>query len=515
MNLSGLTKALGPVLVDPKRWNDLAGETGSEPVSGLAYDSRKVGPGEVFFALPGTRTDGGIYIDQALTAGAEIVVGRGERPMAMSGSGALFLQVTDPRAALALAAHEFYGRPTEKLALAGVTGTSGKTTTTYALEAVLQTAGHMVGVVGTNNYRFPGETRPAPVTTPESLDLAEVLAGMVRAGVDRAVMEVSSHSLVQGRVRGCRFQAACYTNLSRDHLDYHLDMEDYFQAKRKLFFEFKPAKGAALNLDDPYGRRLAEEIGYPCLTYGLSHGALVKAEEVELTARGIKALVRTPVGEFALESPLLGGFNLQNFLAATALALLLEVEIGDIAAGLNNLPVVPGRMEEVGRAFGRRVIVDYSHKVEALARALEVVRELTPGKVITLFGCGGDRDQGKRPMMGRVAADNSDLVILTSDNPRSEDPYEILRQIAVGVEEAGARFLNPGTSPRFNGRTEYTVMEDRRQAIGLAVKVMGPEDTVLIAGKGHEDYQLVGGEKFHLDDREEAVKALRGLAAGE
>ncbi len=513
MNLSGLIKAVSPVLAGTEQGRGLSGRPGAETVPGLAYDSRKIGPGEVFFALPGTNTDGGLYIGQALAAGAGIIVGRDERPLSMAGSGALYLRVTDPRAALALASHEFHGRPTEKLALAGVTGTSGKTTTTYALEAVFQAAGSRAGVVGTNNYRFPGESRPAPVTTPESLELAEIFSAMVRAGVDRAVMEVSSHSLAQGRVRGCRFQAACFTNLSRDHLDYHLDMEDYFQAKRKLFLEFELPKGAALNLDDPYGRRLAKELGPSCLTFGLSAEARVRAEKVELSARGIKARVTTPAGDFTLDSPLLGGFNLQNFLGAAALALLLEVEPDHIAAGLNGLPVVPGRMEEVGRPYGRRVIVDYSHKVEALARALEVVRELTPGRVIALFGCGGDRDRGKRPLMGRVAAESSDLVILTSDNPRSENPYEILKQIAEGVEEAGARFFEPGTASRLNGRAEYTVVEDRREAIGLAVRTMGPEDTVLIAGKGHENYQLVGDKRLHLDDREEAVRALREVGA--
>ena len=509
MNRAELIAALVPVLVREV----LPGSGSGEEIPGLAYDSRRVEPGEVFFALPGTATDGLLYAGQALRAGAALVVGQAEPPAEISASGADYIRVRDARAALALTAHAFYGRPTESLSLTGVTGTSGKTTTTYALESVLKAAGRKVGVLGTNNYRFPGQTIPAPVTTPESLDLAGMLAQMVGAGVDQAVMEVSSHALAQERVRGCCFRAACFTNLSRDHLDYHQDMEDYFQAKRKLFTEYDPAAGAALNLDDPHGRRLAQEMGKKGLTYGMDQEARVRAREAQLSAQGIKALIQTPAGEVRIDSPLLGGFNLQNFLAATALALLLEVDLGAVEAGLNGLPVVPGRMEEVGRPFGRRVIVDYSHKVEALQRALDAVRELTPGRVIAVFGCGGDRDKGKRPMMGRVAAEAGDLVILTSDNPRSEDPGAILAQIAAGAQEAGAEYFEPGAVPSPNGRSRYTVVEDRRAAIAYAIRTMGERDTVLIAGKGHEDYQIVGAQKLHLDDREEALRVLGELAA--
>jgi len=482
-------------------------------LSGLAYDSRAAGPGQVFFALKGVRTDGHRFIDQALEAGVAAVVGQEGLSESLarrfSARGAVYLRTGDSRAALALAAHEFFGRPTPSLDLVGVTGTSGKTTTTYALESILEAAGVRTGVIGTNNYRYLDKEYPAPVTTPESLDLVRLLAEMVRAGVRTAVMEVSSHALDQGRILGCRFKTAAFTNLSRDHLDYHADLEDYFQAKRRLFREHPLSLPAAVNIDDPYGQRLARELGGRAVTFGLAAEAEIRAEDPVLDRSGIRARIRTPSGDFGLDSPLLGGFNLSNLLAAAALAWLLEIPLQAAAQGLNRLQKVPGRMEDLGRPFGRRVIVDYSHKLEALERALAVVRELTPGRVITVFGCGGDRDRGKRPLMGRAAAAASDLVILTSDNPRSEEPYAILDQIAAGVVQAGAVYFEAGSGPPALERTGYTIVEDRRAAIRLAVAQAGPRDTVLIAGKGHEDYQIVGQRKLHLDDREEALEALQ------
>ena len=506
MTLDRLIKTIGSKADLPP------GLAGMEP-AGLTYDSRSAGAGQVFFALRGTTLDGHGFIDQALDKGVAAVVGEGEPSPDLArkfdAKEAVFLPVVDSRAALALAAHEFHAKPTTKLDLVGVTGTSGKTTTTYALESVLAAAGRRVGVIGTNNYRYLDREHPASVTTPESLDLARLLGEMVRAGVDTTVMEVSSHALDQGRVLGCRFRTAAFTNLSRDHLDYHADLEDYFRAKRRLFEDHPLALPAAVNIDDPYGRTLARDLGQRALTYGLDEKAEIRAQDSVLSRSGIKARIRTPSGGFDLDSPLLGGFNLSNFLAAAALAWLLEIPDETTARGLNRLRKVPGRMEDLGRPFGRRVIVDYSHKLEALKRALDVVRELTPGRVITVFGCGGDRDRGKRPLMGRAAATASDVVILTSDNPRTEEPYAILDQIAEGVAQAGAVFFEPGEKPPPLERTGYTVVEDRREAIRLAVAQAGPRDTVLIAGKGHENYQIVGRRKLHLDDREEALAALQ------
>jgi len=478
-------------------------------VGGLAYDSRRVEPGDVFFALKGEAQDGHDFIEAALGRGAAAVVGQS----ASGPAGADLVRVADSRLALALASHRFFGRPTERLRLAGVTGTSGKTTTAYALEAILQAAALEVGVVGTVNYRYRGRDLPAPVTTPQSLDLVRFLAEMVEAGVEAAVMEVTSHALIQRRVSGCRFEAVAFTNLSRDHLDYHADMEDYFQAKRLLFTEHGPQGRMAVNLDDPYGRRLKEELGGKAVGFGLGPGAEITARRVELNGRGVRAEVVTPAGSFRLDSPLLGEINLLNLLTATALSWLLGLPLEAAAEGLGRLKGVPGRMEDVGRPFGRRVIVDYSHKVEALSRVLAVARGMTPGRIITVFGCGGDRDRGKRPLMARAAAAASEIVIVTSDNPRSEDPLAIMAQIEAGFEGTGWRPFPPDPQAVPQGRGRYTLVQDRRAAIRLAVSAAGAEDTVMICGKGHEDYQIVGSQRLHLDDREEAVAALREVLA--
>lgn len=494
-----LIAALEPLLIG----GSLGVDRAPDP-TGLAYDSRKVEPGYAFFALDGTNLDGHEFIDAALAGGAAIVVGQED----MEAGGVTYLRVRDSRAALALAGHAAYGQPSQALRLIGVTGTSGKTTTTYALESILTAAGLKTGVIGTNNYRLGEVAEPASVTTPESLDLARLMAWMVREEARAAVMEVSSHALDQGRTWGCRFTTVGFTNLSRDHLDYHRDMEDYFQAKRRLLVEYQVDNRPAVNIDDPYGRRLAEELDSWALTYGLDPTAEVTAREVSLSGTGIRAEIVTPDGSFGLDSPLVGGFNLANLLAAAALAWSAGIDQAAIDRGLNSRAVVPGRMEDVGREFGRRVIVDYSHKVEALKRAMEVAGELSSGRLITLFGCGGDRDKGKRPMMGRAAAQASDLVILTSDNPRTEEPLKIIGQIREGVEEVGLDYLAPTAEALQEAERGFTEEPDRRAAIRLAVASAGPEDTVLIAGKGHEDYQILGTEKIHLDDREEARAAL-------
>lgn len=479
--------------------------------SALAYDSRAVEPGAVFFALKGSRTDGRLFIGQALDRGAAAIVVQDELSPSPDMGGVAFVRVANAGQALAQAAHVFYGQPTQKLRLIGLTGTSGKTTTTYALEQVFKAAGINVGVVGTVNYRFGGQELAAPVTTPQSSDLARLLAQMADIGVEAAMLEVSSHALDQGRVVGCRFETVGFTNLSRDHLDYHSDMESYFQAKRRLFTEFESAGRAAVNIDDPYGRRLKDELAEAALAYGLGPDAEITAQKVSLNGTGIRAEIITPAGRFELASPLMGRFNLSNLLCAAALAFEAGLRPEIIASGLNGLKSVPGRMEEMGRPFGRRVIVDYCHKVEALEQALSEARNLTPGRLVTVFGCGGDRDRGKRPLMGRVAAQKSDVIIITSDNPRSEDPAEIMDQIASGLEDQPVRRFSP--DEELSGTGLYTLLPDRRAAIRLAIETAGEEDTVIICGKGHENYQIVGDERFHLDDREEALAALERKAA--
>jgi UDP-N-acetylmuramyl-tripeptide synthetase len=415
--------------------------------------------------------------------------------------------VNDARQALALAAHRYHDDPSAHMLLAGVTGTAGKTTTVYLLESILRCAGWKVGALGTVSYRYDGSEVPAPLTTPQSMDLAALLADMRQRGVQAVGMEVTSHALDQHRSTGCRFAAVAFTNLSREHLDYHRDMEDYYAAKRKLFTDYGVGDRGAVNVDDVYGRRLLREVGRPLLRYAVDEMADVRGRDIRFDDEGIGGWVDTPSGAFALRSSLLGPFNAMNVLAATSLALLLDAPLTAIGEGIAQLRQVPGRLENVGRAVGRRVIVDYSHKVEALQGVLALARTLTPRRIFTVFGCGGDRDRGKRPLMGSVAVEGSDCVVLTSDNPRSEDPMAILAAIEEGAIGAGGTRILPGDRVSRDGRS-YLVIPDRREAIRWAIRAAGPSDTVMICGKGHEDYQLVGDERREFDDRRIAIDEL-------
>jgi UDP-N-acetylmuramoyl-L-alanyl-D-glutamate--2,6-diaminopimelate ligase len=493
MKLAQLLEGLG--VVD-------AGDAPDVEVSGIAYDSRAVRPGDVFFALKGGRSDGGEFVADAIARGAVAAV-------AERGAGPKVTVVADARRALALASHRFYGDPTARLRVAGVTGTAGKTTTTFLLESMLRAAGRRTGLVGTVVYRFAGHEQPAPLTTPQSTDLARMMDEMARAGVDTVAMEVTSHALAQHRATGVRFAAAAFTNMSREHLDFHADMEDYFHAKLLLFTSFGVGDRAAFNVEDPWARRAREESGARGIGFGLAEGADVTARDPRFGSDGIRAEIVTPAGAIGVVSPLVGRINLMNILCATSLATLLGIEPAAIAEGVRSLSGVPGRMENVGRPFGRRVIVDFSHKLDALTRVLAIGRTLGPGRLVTVIGCGGDRDQGKRPLMGRAAAEGSDVVVLTSDNPRSEDPLAILRAIEEGIEGTGCRRFDPAAGRAPEGRGLYTIVEDRAAAIRLAVASAGPDDTVLICGKGHETYQIVGDTVRHFDDREEAAAALR------
>jgi UDP-N-acetylmuramoyl-L-alanyl-D-glutamate--2,6-diaminopimelate ligase len=469
-------------------------------VTGVAYDSRAVRPGEVFFALRGLRADGASFVEQALARGAVAVVSETE-------GGERVVRVADARRALAIASHRLFGDPSARLRLAGVTGTAGKTTTTFLLDSILRAAGRTTGLVGTVVYRFGGREIPAPLTTPQSTDLARLLAEMEDGGVDTVAMEVTSHALAQHRATGCRFTAAAFTNMSREHLDFHADMEDYFRAKLRLFTDFGVCERAAFNAEDPWASRAHVESGGRGLRFGLEAGADVTARGAHFGPEGLRAEIVTPAGSFAVRSPLMGRINLMNMLCAASLAHLLDVPVSAMERGIASLAGVPGRMENVGGPFGRRVIVDFSHKVDALERVLAIGRTLGPGRVFVVFGCGGDRDQGKRPLMGRAAAERADVVVLTSDNPRSEDPHAILRAIEGGIEGTACRRFEPAAGvPAGSGH--YAIIEDRAAAIALALRASGPEDTVLICGKGHEPYQIVGETTRHFDDREEARRVL-------
>ena len=478
---------------------------GDPPVALVTGDSRAVRPGALFFALRGVKADGHDFAAEAARRGAVAVVA--EREVACA--PALLLLVPSARRAMALAAMNFFGRPGDALDLVGVTGTNGKTTVSYLVEACALAAAVPTAVLGTVSHRWPGGERPATHTTPESTEVAETLAMARDAGARLAVLEVSSHALAQERAAGLRFRAAGFTNLTRDHLDYHGDMESYFQAKRRLFTEhLAPGATAVVNAADGYGRRLAGELAAAGTArvwrFGAAGGDLATVG-ARFGLGGIEARLATPAGELAFTSPLVGQHNLENLLCAAGLALAAGLPSEAVARGLAACPGAPGRLERVtGR--GVHAFVDYAHTDDALARALSALRALAPGRLLVVFGCGGDRDRGKRPLMGEVAGRGSDVAVATSDNPRTERPEDILAEIVPGLERAGARRLSPAEAQA--GARGYLVVPDRREAIALALSAARPGDAVLIAGKGHEDYQIVGAERRHFDDREEARRAL-------
>ena len=486
------TGARGPLASDPE-------------IALVTSDSREVKEGALFFAVRGERQDGHAFAAEAARRGAAAVVAEHE----VACAPALLLQAPSTRRALALAAHNFYRHPGRALTLAAVTGTNGKTTVTYLVEACAEAGGRKAAVLGTVGYRWPGGFERASHTTPDPTRVARLLARALEGGAGLAVLEVSSHALAQERAAGLTFQAAGFTNLSRDHLDYHLDMEGYYRAKARLFLEHLALEGTAVvNVDDPAGARLARELGGragPLWRFGAAAGQELRARDVRLSVRGIEATLETPAGAFALASPLIGRFNLENLLCAAGLALACRLPLEALARGLSACRGAPGRLERVeGR--GLTAFVDYAHTPDALERALAALRAFSPRRLLVVFGCGGDRDRGKRPLMGEVAARSADLVVATSDNPRSEDPRAILAEIVPGLERGGARRL--AASEARSGLTGYLVCPDRREAIGLALSVARPGDLVLIAGKGHEDYEIVGAERRPFDDRVEARRAL-------
>ena len=484
----------------------------------LAYDSRQVTPGALFFAVPGLHADGASFARDALRRGAPAVIG----PAGISrlGGGAL-VEVEDVRAAMAAVSARFFGMPARELRLVGVTGTNGKTTFTYLLESILKQAGHRPGVIGTISYRYGDRTLRPPHTTPESVDLQRILREMVRAGCTHALLEVSSHGLDYRRVDSCDFTCAAFTMLGRDHLDHHGDLESYFSAKARLFSEVLARseirdRFAVLNLDDPHGRRLREQCAVPVVAVGQAEGADYRLGALSLSREGISLEVRTPRGTLDLRSRLLGDVNALNVLLAAATADRLGVDSESIRQGVERLEIVPGRMQRIGAGDGSFVLVDYAHTPDALDKVLGSLRRLTPGRLITVFGCGGDRDRGKRPLMGAAAARWSDLVLVTSDNPRTELPEDIIREILQGIEPVAVPGRTPGEFLQARpGEKMYMVLADRREAIRLAVRAAGPGDTVLVAGKGHEDVQILGNRAIPFRDDQEVLGALGEIRGGE
>jgi UDP-N-acetylmuramoyl-L-alanyl-D-glutamate--2,6-diaminopimelate ligase len=484
-----------------------------QEVTGLAYDSRQVRPGEFFFAVPGEKVDGHDFIEQAVERGAAgvVVAHKARWP-----SGTTWIRTRDVRRTMGLWGATFYGQPGRRMKLVGVTGTNGKTTVTYLIESILAAAGLKPGVIGTISYRYDAHEVPSHHTTPESLELQALLAKMERDGVQAVAMEVSSHALVQERVRGIDFDVGVFTNLSRDHLDYHADMEEYFSAKSRLFTDYlkgsaKARKAAVLYGGDPKGRELLKEArraGLETWSYGEDREWDIHPLNVQSDVAGLKGQLEIKGSHLDFYSPLIGAANLQNILGAVGVGISLGLPADAVAAGIQRLASVPGRLEKIENTRGISVLVDYAHTPDALEKVLSAVRPLAQSRVLTVFGCGGDRDRGKRPLMGQIAARLSALLFVTSDNPRTENPLRIVAEIVDGIQLTELKKLENSNSTSERG---YRVEIDRRSAIRMALRAARPGDLVLIAGKGHEDYQILGTKKIHFDDREVAREELNRL----
>ena len=473
-------------------------ERGDPPISGLDYDSRRVRPGWCFVAMRGEHTDGNLYIDQAIAQGAVAVVSDSLSPR----EGVAWARVSHGRRALARLAANFYRHPAEKLNITGVTGTNGKTTTSFILSQMLRAAGRKIALVGTVEYRIGHETFPAPHTTPESLELNRLFARAVHEGCTEAVLEVSSHALEQQRTFGIPFEVAVFTNLTQDHLDYHGTMESYFQSKTILFkgLGVEPPRAVVINRDDEYGRRLLElcKRHHEVITYGIDSGDF-HASDLKISGSGLEFTLVTPQGDIPIWSPMLGRVNVYNLLAAGAAAYARNVESNAISEAADQIAHVAGRFQRLDLGQPFTVIVDYAHTDDAIRNLTAVAHDFLrqrggPGRVITVFGCGGDRDRTKRLLMGEAAGYGSDFVVLTSDNPRSEDPITIMNDALPGLQRSGVR---------------YTLEPDRRKAIELAIQEADGGDIVLIAGKGHEKYQVMKDGVHEFDDVDVARKALQ------
>lgn len=495
------------------RPEDLHGNPLPDPeIQSIHYRAQDVRPGGLFIAVAGFKADGHDYIDDALARGAVAVLV--QKPVDRNTA---VVEVAETRAAMGPVAGRFYGDPSCRMTVIGITGTNGKTTTSLIIESILAQAGFLVGVIGTIDYHYGGHHFNNPVTTPESLDLQRILCEMHDAGVTHVVMEASSHAIDLHRIGGCWMDAGVFTNLSQDHLDYHGDMDNYWACKKRLFTRHLPAGPkrdravAVINRNSIEGRELSALVGVGVITAGFSGDNAVSVKGVECRLDGISGEILTPGGTFPFLSPLAGRHNVENILCAAGAALSVGVPLTSIQAGIARLRTVPGRLESIPNDAGRFVFVDYAHTPDALENVLAAVRALTARKIICVFGCGGDRDRKKRPLMGEIAGRLADLAVVTSDNPRTEDPMAIIREMVPGVKQGADReYAAEALAGGLNGKG-YLVEPDRRRAIRLAVRVSRPGDVVLIAGKGHETYQIVGRETLAFDDRIEVREALKRL----
>lgn len=468
-------------------------------ISGIVYDSRKAVKDCIFVAIPGLHHDGGSFIKDAVAKGASVVVTSIAldklQTLGLAHNDITVLCVADCRHALACFSGEFYGRPSRELSLFGITGTNGKTTLTFILENIFQRKGLLTGVIGTVNYRYCGKQFPAPMTTPESPELSRMLAEMASEGAQYCFLEVSSHSLALKRVAGMNFTLGVFTNLSRDHLDFHGSMENYKNAKKSLFTEHRVGK-RIINIDDPFGREIIADARGTTLTTAIDSPADVMAEDIFLSEQGSRFTLKTPFGTRKVQCLLLGRHNVYNLLSASASALIEGVSLENVVEGIETAASVPGRFEQVNCGQNFTVLVDYAHTDDALKNSIQAIKTFARKKIITVFGCGGDRDKGKRKEMGKVAMDMSDFVVVTSDNPRSEDPHRIIQDICEGFSHhAGAK-------------ERCAIVPDRQEAIEFALNQASENDVVLIAGKGHENYQIFKDKTIHFDDREIARDLL-------
>ena len=494
-------------------------------ISSIHYRAQEVQPAGLFIAIKGQTADGHDYIDQALKKGAVAIVvqkipGQSAQSEDIAGTKEKYpivIQVPDTRMALADLAACFYNHPSEHMHLIGITGTNGKTTVAYLIESILQCAGFRVGVISTVNYRYANKEFPNPMTTPESLDLQRILSEMRQAGVTHVVMEASSHAMDLNRIKGCRFDMAVFTNLSQDHLDYHGDMQSYWSSKQRLFTDYlvngsqKDNPVAVINCDDSWGKELVDIVSVKVIKTGSTSECEIKAETSRHGLVGTNGRISIPGGRFDFKTPLVGIHNLENILSASGAAAALNLAPATIKSGIEALAAIPGRLESIENSSGRFVYVDYAHTPDALENAVSALKAIAPARIICVFGCGGDRDREKRPMMGEIVARLCDLAVVTSDNPRSENPATIIDQVLPGIKQAnGYRYSTDILKTGFD-KKGYTVEPDRRSAIELAIKVSRPEDAVLIAGKGHETYQILGDTTIDFDDREEARRALNKL----
>jgi UDP-N-acetylmuramyl-tripeptide synthetase len=494
-------------------------------IGSIHYRAQEVQPGGMFVAIEGQTADGHDFMHQALKRGAAAIVTQKEPPQpflnelraASPKNRPIIIRVPNTRIALADLAVRFFDHPSQRMTLIGITGTNGKTTVAYLIESILLRAGFKVGVIGTINYHYGDKTFANPMTTPESLDLQSILSHMQRDGATHVVAEASSHAMDLYRIKNCWFDAAAFTNLSQDHLDFHGDMQSYWSSKKRLFTEYlttgpkKENASAVINCDDARGRELAGSLPMPVVKTGSAPDCEIRPENIRCNLNGTAGKVAAPGGSFNFKTPLVGIHNVENILSATGVASVLNIASDTIKAGIEALSAIPGRLEPIENKTGRFVYVDYAHTPDALENAVSALKKIAPARIICVFGCGGDRDKKKRPLMGEIVARLCDLSIVTSDNPRTENPAAIIDQILPGVRKTdGLEYSTIDLKTGFKAKG-YAVEPDRRRAIELGILASRPGDAVIIAGKGHETYQILGTTAVAFDDREEAGKVLRAM----